>query len=331
MNSIQKYIKRAGEYDGILPVAKNQRITKPLPATCSISVIIPAYNEESTIIQCLESLRNQKDHSGNKLSYDIYEVIVINNNSTDTTAQTVEQWIQEHKLPNFHLITESQQGVASARKRGFDEVVYRCAQRKSDQPHYLLSADADDTVFETWINAYSIAFLESKSDLIIGTSSFDDQPLKQYPNIKRYIAFKKKWEDFFKQLYLGRAEGHNYGVSLESYAAVGGIKRQYYFEEDKVVENSSDDWVFSAELIEKGFKVNFHPEIAIKRSPRKLTKCIENIIQGDIYLKNWKDLKTISSVTRDFTNEELHQIIMQQVHGIIAHQMLMNIYLWPNC
>lgn len=55
------------------------------PQTVEVSVIIPAYNAEETIDACLDSLHSQT------LSPDIYEVIVVDNGSTDDTPQRIKR------------------------------------------------------------------------------------------------------------------------------------------------------------------------------------------------------------------------------------------------
>lgn len=60
-------------------------------------MIIPAYNEESVISQCLYSIYKQEDHSVE------FEVIVINDASTDSTASKVEHFCKTHKLQNLKL------------------------------------------------------------------------------------------------------------------------------------------------------------------------------------------------------------------------------------
>ena len=53
----------------------------------SISVIIPAYNAEKTIIRALESVRQQT------ASEYIEEVLVVNDGSTDNTKECIEQYL----------------------------------------------------------------------------------------------------------------------------------------------------------------------------------------------------------------------------------------------
>jgi glycosyltransferase involved in cell wall biosynthesis len=78
-----------------------------------ISVVIASYNGADYITRCLESLTTQS------LEDNRFEVIVVDNNSTDTTRSTVTGFIQD--LSNFHLEVETRQGVSYARNKGIAE------------------------------------------------------------------------------------------------------------------------------------------------------------------------------------------------------------------
>jgi hypothetical protein len=74
--------------------------------TPTISLVIPAYNEEAYLPACLEAvMRNVGDQA--------MEIIVIDNNSTDGTRQVVERY------PRVTYVFEPQKGITRARQRGF--------------------------------------------------------------------------------------------------------------------------------------------------------------------------------------------------------------------
>ena len=71
----------------------------------SVSVIIPAFNEATTIGRCLESLRKQTDLP--------FEVLVVDDSSTDGTASVVKQFGQGYK--RVKLLSQAHLGPAKAR------------------------------------------------------------------------------------------------------------------------------------------------------------------------------------------------------------------------
>lgn len=77
----------------------------------SVSIIIPMYNAENTILACLDSILAQ--------SYkEIIEIIVINDGSTDNSAQVVGDYIQLHPMASINFIQQKNKGVSSARNCG---------------------------------------------------------------------------------------------------------------------------------------------------------------------------------------------------------------------
>lgn len=78
-----------------------------------ISVIVCTYNREDLLGYSLQSLAEQT------LDNSLYEVLVINNNSTDGTQELTEEFAGWHE--NFRVINEPKQGLSHARNRGWKE------------------------------------------------------------------------------------------------------------------------------------------------------------------------------------------------------------------
>lgn len=109
-----------------------------------ISLVIPAYNEEKYIKDCLLSVQK----NGN----DFFEVIVINNASTDKTAEIV------NSFKNVILINEERKGLPFARNRGLHEA-------KGDLVAFV---DADTKIPKNWTKKIINKF--SKNDKIVSIS-----------------------------------------------------------------------------------------------------------------------------------------------------------------
>ncbi len=103
------YLEKKSEYDE--PTENNQQATNqpPNPASLfepTISILVPAYNEERTIVKTLESIDNLH-YPKQKM-----EVFVINDGSTDNTKQEIEHYIKNK--PHFHLLSHSNCGKAAS-------------------------------------------------------------------------------------------------------------------------------------------------------------------------------------------------------------------------
>jgi len=77
-----------------------------------ISVVICTYNRSVYIKDAMESLYNQT------LPRNAYEVIIVNNNSTDNTQQVCETYIASHGDADFYYFNELKQGASFARNTG---------------------------------------------------------------------------------------------------------------------------------------------------------------------------------------------------------------------
>ncbi len=77
-----------------------------------ISVVICTYNRSAYIKDAMESLYGQT------LSRNKYEVIIVDNNSTDNTKEICETFIQSHADGHFYYTNEIQQGSSYARNNG---------------------------------------------------------------------------------------------------------------------------------------------------------------------------------------------------------------------
>lgn len=77
-----------------------------------ISVVIPMYNSENTIISALDSIKNQT-----AIKY-ILEIIVVNDGSTDTSLKVVEEYAEINKGIPILVVDKENGGVSSARNAG---------------------------------------------------------------------------------------------------------------------------------------------------------------------------------------------------------------------
>jgi glycosyltransferase involved in cell wall biosynthesis len=98
-----------------------------------ISVVICTYNRANLLSQCLHSLGEQT------LDNLLFEVLVINNNSTDNTQEIAESF--SNISPNLRVIIESKQGLSHARNRGASEA----------KGKYIAYLDDDCSVPKDWL------------------------------------------------------------------------------------------------------------------------------------------------------------------------------------
>jgi glycosyltransferase involved in cell wall biosynthesis len=126
------------------------------------SVIVPAYNEAAYLGRALHSLHHQ-DYDGN------YEIIVVDNNSTDETAAVAARY-------GVHVVSEPQQGVCAARQRGVE-----CARGE-----IIISTDADTTQPHDWLRTIDAGFAASDQVIAVAGPCRYENPswwAKAYPTL----------------------------------------------------------------------------------------------------------------------------------------------------
>lgn len=110
----------------------------------TLSIIIPAYNEERHLPECLDAIANQTVKPD--------EVIVVDNNSTDKTAEIAKQY-------DFVTLTQEQeQGLIAARNHGLDLA----------SGELLARIDADAILAPTWVEVAQREFANKEVDTITG-------------------------------------------------------------------------------------------------------------------------------------------------------------------
>jgi glycosyltransferase involved in cell wall biosynthesis len=137
-----------------------------IPSMIFLSIIIPVYNVEKYIHECLLSACNQIKNN--------IEVIIINDGSTDQSAQIIDEFT--HNLPNslkqnFIVIDQENQGVSHARNNGI----------KNANGNYITFIDSDDIIADDYISKI-LSAVQTSPDLIQFNAYcfFESAPEKNY-------------------------------------------------------------------------------------------------------------------------------------------------------
>lgn len=174
------------------------------------SVVIPAYNEEKYLARCIKSVLAQSDPAD--------EIITVDNNSTDTTAQIATSF------PEVTLLTEKHKGTIYARNAGFDAAT----------GDIIIRTDADTKVPKNWIKKIKKKFTDDPTLLALsGASRFEDIPKAMQFNNWTVVALNAS----FKQ-----ALGHNlmYGPNMALRKSIWGKIRKEVCMNDKIVHEDID-------------------------------------------------------------------------------------------
>ena len=91
-----------------------------------ISIIIPVYNTEKYLPECLDSVLSQ--------IFQDFEIVCVNDGSTDNSLDILNHYAQKDK--RFKIISQENQGLSGARNTGLDKV----------NGDYIFFLDSDDTI-----------------------------------------------------------------------------------------------------------------------------------------------------------------------------------------
>jgi len=148
----------------------------------TVTVLVPARNEERNIGKCIEGLWNQ--------TYDknLYEVIIIDDRSIDKTAEIVKNLIKDK--PNFRLLTHHVKQTKPTFKK---EALKYALQFVSSE--IIMTIDADTVAQPFWIEKM-ISLYDDKTGLVAGLVTFS-------PSCEKNIFFKIQTLEFAAHVFSG--------------------------------------------------------------------------------------------------------------------------------
>ncbi len=153
-----------------------------------ISVIIPTYNRANYLWDTLKSLLRTGDESCN------FEIIIIDNNSSDNTREMANKFIKNHSDFNISNFIEKNQGASFARNRGIEE----------STADILLFIDDDEVVGQNFIKNW-LNFFEQFPNAVGGGGAIE----------VKFEDSKPEWISHFLMPLLGE---HQVSNSIEKYS-----------------------------------------------------------------------------------------------------------------
>jgi glycosyltransferase involved in cell wall biosynthesis len=171
-----------------------------------ISVVVTAYNEEEYLPKCLEAIVNQN------FPKEEYELILVDNNSTDKTAEIAKSF-------GARVIKEEKQGNTFAISRGM----------KSAKGQLIALTDSDTRVSPDWLLAIKEIFKDEKIVAATGTADMDTtSKLFNWLSGDVYEGFVK----FNFLIGKPHITGFNLVVRRSAFEKVGGVDEKFTMSSD---------------------------------------------------------------------------------------------------
>ena len=151
-----------------------------------ISIIVPVYNVEEYLKQCLDSILGQ--------TYRNWELILVNDGSTDGSGQICQEYVE--KDARFRYFEKENGGQSEARNYGIEQA----------QGEYLTFVDSDDWVTETYIEELYSKLRHYNADI----------------SITNYFIFQESNATFYKHVFEPWEKDYDSKYLLEHYFEIQG-------------------------------------------------------------------------------------------------------------
>jgi cellulose synthase/poly-beta-1,6-N-acetylglucosamine synthase-like glycosyltransferase len=200
-----------------------------------VSVIIPVYNTEKYLCQCIDSVVNQtlKD----------IEIICINDGSTDSSLQILNEYSNKDK--RIIVINQNNSGLGAARNSGL----------KVAKGHYIGFVDSDDWIDLNYYETLYNGAIKNNADLV-RTSYFHEY--KNYQEKEKVLSglFERKklkkespclnvnehtvvvWNAIYRRKYLFENNIEEFDTSYRHHEDVYWTARATYFSKKTIMEDS---------------------------------------------------------------------------------------------
>lgn len=233
-----------------------------------ISVVIPAYNAGDYIAQCIESLLCQ--------SYKNLEIIVVDDGSTDNTAQIVQPY------PEVKYLYQPNSGVSAARNKGLDAAL----------GEYIHFVDADDLLTLDFYEKMMQAVIETRADMACCGFYFERTP-SQSQRIEHKLVVSSTTDKILM------TDVCNYGACWKYIFRVSFLKgKKLYFEEGRI---SGEDRIFSIQAVFFANRIVLVPEAMYIYKHRKHSVTVTK--NPELVKKRHRDRKYATQFQIEFSNK----------------------------
>ena len=195
----------------------------------TFSVIIAARNEEKIITRCLDAIALQN------YPFDLFEVIVINDHSTDSTFKVVHEFISSHPGISVRLLD----AVGEGKKRSISEGIHVATGR------LILVTDADCLMSEGWIRSFAVAYEKKGFRCISGPVKMTGKGIFAGIQGLEFMSLIGSGAGSISARMPVMCNGANFCYEKTAFEAVGGFEDNHHY--------ASGDDVFLMLKINKQF------------------------------------------------------------------------------
>ncbi|MGA1866477.1 MAG: glycosyltransferase family 2 protein, partial [Thermoplasmatota archaeon] len=232
-------------------ISRKWENTMKIEKPTKVSVIIPVLNRESELFRCLASVLDQ--------TFDDYEVIIVDNGSTDGTKDVVKKFAM--RSPKVIYTNEPKSGIGRARYRG-----ERKARGKA-----VLMTDSDCEVPREWIERMSTPVLEGH---VASTQGLKHAIHRNYWSLHVEEEEKRLMWEFFERYCTSKVDTANFCIDRGILEKVGYTDRTL---------DQLNDTELAARIYEKGYQVALLDISVGHQNPLTLWAVARKLVQRGAY------------------------------------------------
>ena len=222
-----------------------------------ISIIIPVYNVEKSLIRCLDSIYNQ-EFKGR------IEVIAVDDFSTDNSLKILNEY--KVKLPELIILRhDSNKRLAKARSTGL----------KVAKGNYVLHVDSDDMLLPDTIQKLYDKCLKTDADVLVFNYISENQFGKrvEFNKIKKEIITTDKLQ----------VQSYFFGACWNKIVKRSITKKMVYSYSE--APKSTEDLIYCSEILLRSKTICLYPELIYCYSANN-TNSITSLSKANDYLRN---------------------------------------------
>lgn len=262
-----------------------------------ISIIIPIYNTEDYVVDCVASAVNQ--------TYQNIEIILVNDGSTDLSMEIINQTFDDSRIVTLN---QTNQGLSAARNTGI----------KYSTGEYLFFLDSDDAIVDEAIEILVNNLPDEQEAIIVGNHVFEaliEEVVFDNYGIE-YDGKVLSKQEYYQRMLLGTQKEKSNFSSVWGKLYPKKIILQHLFPIGRLHEDEYVNYLY----------IDACSQIVFVDSPLYFYRDTPNSITKRITLKRLIDIfdayyeKFLFFKKDTYIIKILYSILTQLIHTIVAHQ-----------
>jgi len=214
-----------------------------------ISVVVCTYNREVYLHKMLESVHSQICEKTD------FEIILVNNKSTDNTEEICLRFKEENPSINFNYFLETNQGLSYARNRGI----------KESNGDFIVFVDDDAFLDENYIKELAVYLKKSEGDLGFGGKILPFLECELPVWMSKYLSSLMSIIDLGNEVKLFKGSkypiGANMGVSKGVIDRIGMFNESLGRTGTSMLGGEEKDFFFR--IKEAGIPIYYYPKMLV--------------------------------------------------------------------